>query len=442
MLRQAPQSSKVCRSCLTDVPHSHVFCFNCGAALRHERAASAAVKRSREQLDERWSYLQKSFAPPSSEVHVRMMAELMAYLRADGNPYPTPQAATPDDVVKMFIAKDAGTKGRTIVHTDTCEWWGVKKNAPCPCPKRMKAATLRSQKASLQAMFRDLGYRAPWLESAGTGNPCMSWQVDQYLSCIEREQCAAGVETQQAALVDMSVFDRLMRATLAAWRESEPSSVARMEAARDAWLYSLLWNSGMRAGDALRLQAAALRIFADVENPATGRVSNGIFIDVTLGKTVTHSDKARRVTIWDNGDQIGPSVLLRLYQRELAALGLEPRELAGPLFRRAFFTDEGHPALGVRCTWAELDRAHSRHLGRAGMADPELCRHISLHSFHGSRAAREKLQGVPPELTCADMLWSLSMYTYYTGGRQPLSTDGILLMVPDKAIEEPERREE
>ena len=46
---------------------------------------------------------------------------------------------------------------------------------------------------------------------------------------------------------------------------------------------------------------------------------------------------------------------------------------------------------------------------------------VSLHSFHGSRGAPERAQGIPATVTCADMVWSMEMYIRYTENRVPFS---------------------
>lgn len=412
------------------MPRTHHFCHNCGAAMRAERELLPSGVLALATIDERWDYLQGTFAPPSADVHLRLMGELMAFLRSVGDSTATPQAVLPRDVVRFLISKDIRGAGRTKVHVDSCEWWGVKRDAPCACPYRLAAASVRSQKASLQGRFRDLGFRNPWLESAQAGNPCMAPEVDQYVAMIEREQCSAGVETVQAALVDVSVFNRVIQAALSAWQEAPIGSVARVNAARDAFFYSLLWNSGLRCADALRLHASAVRVFSAALNPATSLVGPGLTVDITRSKTVAKGDKAYRITLWDNDAAVGTSELLGLYQHELRALGLPSTSLVGPLFRKVSLSDEDVPQLGAVSLWADLTKAYNAHLARAGMALPELHRHITLHSFHGSRAARERAMGIDAQVTCSAMGWSLDMYHYYTNGREPLTTDGVRLMAP------------
>lgn len=394
---------------------------------------ASPAKRARDLADDRWSYLQDCFAPPSVDVHLRLMAELLAFLKRDGCLAPTPYEVVPQDIVRFFIMKDH--LGRTKVHLGECDWWGVSRNAPCACPTRLAVATIRSQRSSLQGCFRDLGLRTPWQPLRASGNPCSSAIVDQYISCVEREHAAAGVETIQAALVDVSIFDRILQATLSDWADAPPASASRAAAARDAFFYSLLWHSGFRCADALRLHFCAIRLFDNsvlpgLKGPIHASTGPGMSIDVTRSKTVSAPSGARRTTIWDGVDPVPTSTCLGLYLSELRALGFVESELRGPLFRKVLLTEEGTHVFGGPCTWNDMSSAYVRHLARAGLAEPALARHISLHSFHGSRAARERAAGVPAADTCQAMGWSLEMYNHYCEGREPLTLDGISTMLP------------
>lgn len=57
----------------------------------------------------------------------------------------------------------------------------------------------------------------------------------------------------------------------------------------------------------------------------------------------------------------------------------------------------------------------------AGFTDAATTRLISLHSFHGSRAARQRMAGIPMEVTLR------AMYRRYTDGREPLTLQGVLI---------------
>ena len=391
-----------------------------------------------EAIQRRWSLLQQNFSPPSLASHTRLLSELLAFIGRFGDPRATPQVVTPDDVVNFFIEKDLRGKGQTKIHADKCPLWGDRRSAnACPCPVRMAVASVRSQKASLQGAFRNIGFREPWHNTRGAGNPCNAQTVDLYIATLEREQCAAGVETVQAALIDESVYNRLLQAALSDWQAAPAASLARVAAVRNAFMYSLLWNSGMRCGDALHLHSSAVTTFASALNPSTGLSSAGLYIDVTTSKTISRSVQAHRVTVWDDSNPLGTSVLWRLYQHELLSTGLPNSALTGPVFRRPTLDPHGVPLLVTKCTWHVINTLFEAHLSLAGLDKPELRRHISLHSFHGSRAARERRLGIPPGVTCRAMAWSLTMYNYYTDGREPLTIDGIAIMSAPPVSEPP-----
>ena len=411
---------------------SNAYCGMCAYPMRGERlGANPNAKQARQEADQRLEYLHKEYGPPSQDSAARLMAELMRYVAADGDANPLPQAVTDMDIVRFFIGKDK--LGRTIVHVDGCNWWGVKRDTGCACPVRLAVATVKSQSATLRGAFRDLGLISRWDAVTMTGNPCASAQVDRYIAAIEREHCEAGVETVRAALVDVTVYNRVMQAALTAWSEAPAGSLGRVKAARDAFLYALLWSSGLRCGDALRMQFGAIRLFDDGPSGRSGGGMDagrgaGMTVDVTRAKSIKRQKDAHRITLWDDGDPLGPSRCLQLYMHELKEFGFADCDLRGSVFKRVLVADDGGPAFGSVSPWSELAGAYYKHLARIGLDTPELRRHITLHSWHGSRAAREKRMGIPPEDTCKAMCWSMEMYLYYTEGREPLTIEGVLIM--------------
>ena len=227
-----------------------------------------------------------------------------------------------------------------------------------------------------------------------------------------RKHAAAGVQTIQAALVDVSIFDRILQATLSGWVDAPAVSAPRASAARDAFFYSLLWHSGLRCADALRLHFCAIHlsecsVLPGPKGPTHLSAGPGTNIDVTRPKTVCAPGGAHYTTIRDGADLIPTSTCLELYVTELQALGFMESELRGPLFRKVLLTEDGTYVFGAPCTWADMSYAYDRHLVRAGLSEPALARRISLYSFHASRLSRERTADVSAEDTCQAMGWSL-----------------------------------
>lgn len=347
----------------------------------------------------------------------------MDFLKDDGLVSPSVFDVTPRDIVAFLQSLDAGKGGQTIVHDDECPHWGIVKSSPCACPRRMAFNTLRKYRYQLQGHFRDNGLSSPWSPHSENGNPCNSVLVKRYLDMIALEQAAGGVVTVQAALVDSSVFTSVVQATLRCWlAEKERDPVAAVEALRDALYYSLLWNSGLRAGDALRLNVAQVTLFEPSKSSPVG----GAYIDVTKAKAQINVLNPHRITIFDDGTPYAFNKLWLLYDTYVSEHGLFAGVPAGPLFRKFLRDSDGNAMPGPRVPWFEMDRRYKSLTAELHWT-PNVLRLLTLHSFHGSRAAREKAAGVPREETCTNMRWSIEMYEYYTSGREPLTVDGITL---------------
>ena len=219
-----------------------------------------------------------------------------------------------------------------------------------------------------------------------------------------------------------------MRASLWSWASNRTSNpVVAAIAARDALLYAVLWETGLRAGDALRLMAQAVTPISD----DCGR--GGLQLKVVRAKRVLCDNDQYTMVVWDSGTKFALPKVYKIYMTALDALAILPLERHGPLFRGISVTDEGVGVLGSGCAWAEIDRHYKDTL--TGLKFPaEVRRHVTLHSFHGSRAARERAQGIPPEETCRSMHWSRDMYDYYTEGRIPMSVDNVFIMTTAETV--------
>jgi len=361
-----------------------------------------------------------AYSPPSAaraDVEVR---KLLDFLREDGagdNLF----AATPEDIVNFLIMKDR--TGCTRVHNQACPQWGKKGTSTCDCPKRQKYSSMRTTRYILQGAFRDRGATAPWSPRDFTGNPCKSAWVDKHMAKVELEQSCAGVGTIQSTLVDVSVYDRVVTHTLGEWavhRTTDPLTAAL--AARDALFYATLWETGFRAADALHLSHQAV---FPVSSP-DGRC-RGISLKVTQAKQISKPEESFNIVVWDTGSQYSLPVAYRVYQNALDELAVTLAERNGPLFRGIPPDEDGTVHLQAGCPWAILDKRYAERLISLRFS-VEAGAHMTLHSFHGSRAAREKLAGVPCSTTCTSMRWSEKSYNYYTEGRVAMSVNNITVM--------------
>ncbi|MBU6280279.1 MAG: hypothetical protein KGN78_13640 [Actinomycetales bacterium] len=141
---------------------------------------------------------------------------------------------------------------------------------------------------------------------------------------IEREQCLAGVTQAQAALIDVSVYNRIICQAQRRWELARRRGdlVGAAKAAQDSFLYALLWSSGMRCGDALKLNANQLNMFRSSE-------ASGVYIAAGIVKNA----RDLRITVFDRrpGEPELPKgerrytlrSNLKLYIAALHELGLE-----------------------------------------------------------------------------------------------------------------------
>lgn len=198
--------------------------------------------------------------------HAKLLQQLSDFLGELGAPR-TPFAATPSDIVQFLLSRDVG--GRTIVHKPSCPslaFAGRGIPPVCSCP------------------LRNLGLTQPWSQDAQRGNPVNSAEVKRFEKLNLREQAASGVVTLQAPLFDESVFIHFIRAGLQQWNSLMAAKKWKKAAllARDLVFYAVLWYTGLRGGDALRILTQQVDF-----NAPTGNSDNpwGISLRIAVTKT-------------------------------------------------------------------------------------------------------------------------------------------------------------
>ena len=408
----------MCPECTSLTPGPN-FCGTCAAPIRKLRTPSHHARLLRQTGQQRYSELEAQFTPPSDPKRQAMFDALMLFMREDGLPEPSIYDVTPRDVVAFMLAKDSKVHGQTVVHTDDCPDWGTKLTR-CKCPRRMSYYTLRQYRYALQKYFIVNGLTDQWSPTSGTGNPLKSPFVDRYLTLIESEQCAAGVAQLQAALIDTSLYEAILRDTLSEWLEArhDHDDLSAIQYLRDALYYAMLWNTGLRAGDALRLMAGSITLF----DATAAHPHGGVYIRLHKTKRGVSLDDPHRITVPCDGTRYSLKRLVQLFMS--VTHSVMDTELVGPLFRKYQRTADAVVVASTRATWDEMDRRFKLTLERVSPGS-NLLRQVTMHSFHGSRAAREALAGIPRAETCAAMRWSEQMYDYYTQGREPLTIDGV-----------------
>lgn len=405
-----------CTNCGNSLRGANNFCSECGTAAKRHRVLSVTAGMRRETAHKREADLREEHAPPRLDKSNAELGKLLQWLREEGVQHPTIYSPDAEDVFSFLAVRSL--EGRTIVHVGDCRFWGLKSNAHCKCPSNMSYGSVRSLRFSLQAAFRDAGRVGPFDPRTGAGNPCIHARTDQLLEMIRKQQSAAGVTQSQAALVDESIFNKMMDHMQTGWKAAVQAKqlLRAAEFARDACFIALLWESGMRAGEALRVNASQVTRFSSTDTA-------GVYIAV--GEAKAHSGFRITTTSSRRADRSVPRrafySCLKYWEHAVHSLDLE---LRGPLFMALSAQPDGTVLGKGRVQWKEMDKRFRNMMDVAGFSD-EVLRLVTLHSFHGSRASREARAGIPMADTIANMRWTKEMYQYYTHGREPLVLEGI-----------------
>jgi hypothetical protein len=309
----------------------------------------------------------------------------------------------------MFLMSLDDT-GRTVVHDKSCPMAGcdsLTDKCGDECKRRAAAASLTTTYGTLRGIFNRSGLHRPWDSVSHTGNPCTAPLVDTFLKGSHLEQLKAGCHTKQATLFDTTVYEALLCQVDAvkAFHEEAGSWLDAAKAAQDGLLYSLMWETGLRPTDALHVWWQHLtRLHGPVWSLYIGETKQR--------KKVT---RTRTVDIPVNTDPHGFAVLLERYIAALARIGLDLTH--GPLFSTLYWNRTTRTGrFGGRTTYQATSARFKRYVERAGLPG-----HLALHGFHGSMAARDRARGIPRDVTCARMDWTVSMYNHYLSGRSELS---------------------
>ena len=99
--------------------------------------------------------------------------------------------ALPDDVRKFLVFQER--KGRTQIHTDTCEFKGHVGEKSCDYPTTLAAKSVDSLVGKIRAIFRDIGRSGDWNPVFLTKNPAVSHVIKRHLQSVTFEQSVQGV---------------------------------------------------------------------------------------------------------------------------------------------------------------------------------------------------------------------------------------------------------
>jgi integrase len=402
----------VCAICVktTDGP---LFCGWCGARLPQRRYPTAIGKRHLAYYQERWTALQQE-QPMTHGRHEKLMQELARFqLNIGANP--SPFAVTPIDIVQFLMSKDG--RGTTVVHAASCpQWHCAAGQQTCQCPVRAAALGLKATRGALQGAFRDLGLTQEWNAATGTGNPVNSAEVRRFERLNLRHQALRGVRPRQAPLFGADVWRHLLRLVLHQWRMAMRAHAWKKGVLyiRDALFYALMWYTGLRGRDVLRLLWQQLTPHALCKDVDPALLAARLNVVVTKTR---FSPSTTRVLWIPHGNQFSHiNNIVTLHQRTMVRVGLQQAVKSGRMFRNVSPARGGTITLTTPLTWVNASLRFKMLLRAARIVVP-----LSLQSFHGSCARYDRDAGASREHTCALIDWTPAMYHHYTDGREAMT---------------------
>jgi hypothetical protein len=378
------------------------FCGECGARQPEHRLGNAAIYQRRSLFDARLRDV-KVHATKTSLAHGKVKREFLQYMVSDGAAASL-LAATPLDVIRFLMSKDSG--GTTRVHLRECPFWqygGSLAGQLCDCPKRAAATALNTIYGYLRAVFNKAGLTAVWNPIMCSGNPTTAPHVEAYLELIGREQLASGVVKRRAPLLGVCVFRYIIDGYLRRITSfvQNRKFVKILLVLRDALFLSVLWHTGLRAGDALRLLHQQVELSHDEDGQAAWCLS------VAVTKSARDARQRRKLTLSDDGTFYSPIALMRAYKRAASKLGI--RVHVDSMFRNVRLVRGGHYQLHSTATWAVMSRRF-----REMLSFLQLPSAITLHSPHGSLPRMWRDNGVDTAIICRSIDWTTSTFQYYT----------------------------
>lgn len=385
------------------------------------RAPTLAGRRIQEYYRERWSQLHQ-YDTATTKERAKLTRDLLQFLPEIGVP-PSLYNVLPRDVIQFLMQRDRS--GLTTVHHRSCPFWSsvfTGASRRCGCPRRQNATSTSVIRGTLQGMFRDAGLTDRWQPATLSGNPVKSAEVEQFIRLNNREQLAAGVQRRRAPLIALDVYTHLVDTALQRWKNARAGAGAAGHAllevasrARDVLFLVLLWHTGLRATDLLRVLVQQLDTA-----PTQGHIWRLV---VTVTKTSEDPRDTRRIALVDDGSYYCVQTAYRLYVRSLERLGL--RLPAGHLFRSV----RRVPGSRLKCVWgAPLSWAAANYRWAALRRAARLCSRISMHSPHGSRPRWEKDRGTPVDEICSLIDWTRATLDYYTADRDVMSLPEALAL--------------
>jgi len=171
-----------------------------------------------------------------------------------------------------------------------------------------------------------------------------------------------------------------------------------------------MWHTGLRHADASKLLVQNIQAV----NQAGLDPFHGWYLTVGLTKTSKASGVSRVLRLRDDGTDASPQACLRELKACLQCLSIT---LTTGLLFAAITTKGKHATLGPQATTYKT----AEHYFNMVQTLAEIPLGITLHSFHGSKAAMDRDRGKTLATICEEMDWTMATLNEYLGGRRPVS---------------------
>lgn len=383
-----------CPECAYPNDYSFVFCQRCGYHRKcvDQRIETQKVSIDLPEIDERISSLrQTAESKPYAKQKSSLLMELESFLYSLPSPK-NPLGATPDDLVRFLVWKDK--KGKTKVHTPSCDLFGSKSKTQCPCPTRLSAGTVDTLIGKLRSLFTDMGRGGEWNELLGVGNPAAHKRVKQYLLEVREEQASARVTPKQAIPIFLDKLSRLCSYLREKTFSPSLPAIQRFLFARDLSFFSLDFFAGDRASDLGRIFTKEILSSSD---------KNTLLFRHTFGKTLRGKDTNVFMIKRCNSPSVCPVNNLYIYIQLCDLMGINLRD--GYLFR---VSDKKGQVLDSPFLGSASANRLSLHLRSLNIHQGE-----TMHSFRGGCSITLSLLGVSPQDISRHVGWKSLVTTEY-----------------------------
>ena len=240
-----------CNECSYPNDDCFQFCQRCGLQRYGSNALRPSSKKFKIDLEKLEARIKDLDSARASTAYQRQKSQLEAEF--SGFLYNHARACFPPHRGTLSDFWSGNGKGKTMVHKDSCQFFGLQGKQTCNCPTRLSAGTVDSLIGKLRSIFNALGRTSDRDDRFGSGNPASHLCVKQYLKSIQSEQSQARVSPKQATPVFFDKYKKLVYHLRQLLLGNNISPSERYIYALDLAFFSLDFVSGDRASDLGRI---------------------------------------------------------------------------------------------------------------------------------------------------------------------------------------------